>query len=59
MRSPVDLAVVLISRVRRCCPQREIVLLADGGYAALGLVHDCQKLGVTLTSRLRLDASLY
>jgi hypothetical protein len=58
-KTPVELATVMISQVRRCCPQREIVLLADGGYAAVSLVKDCQKLSVTLISRLRMDASLY
>lgn len=58
-KSPVELAVVLISQVRRWQPEREILLLADGGYAAVDLVKDCQTLGVTLISRLRLDASLY
>lgn len=58
-KTPVELACVMISRVRRWYPQREIWLLADGGYAAVSLVHHCQKLSVTLISRLRLDASLY
>jgi hypothetical protein len=58
-KSPVELASVLIRQVRRWHPQREIQLLADGGYAAVALVRDCQKLGVTLISRLRMDASLY
>ncbi len=58
-RAPVELAGVMIALVRRWQPQQELVLLADGGYAAMSLVHDCQKLGVTLISRLRIDACLY
>ncbi len=58
-KTPVALASVLIAQLRRWHPKREIVLLADGGFAAVTLVHDCQKLGVTLISRLRVDASLY
>ncbi len=58
-RPPVELAAVMIALVRRWHPQQELVLLADGGYAAVSLVHDCQKLGVTLISRLRIDACLY
>jgi len=58
-KSPVKLASVLIRQVRRWHPHREIRLLADGGYAAVELVQDCQRLGVTLISRLRMDASLY
>lgn len=58
-RTPVELASLLITQVRRWHPQREIRLLADGGYAAVAFVHNCQKLCVTLVSRLRIDASLY
>lgn len=58
-RTPVELAALLIAQVRRWHPQREIKLLADGGYAAVDFVKDCQKLSVTLISRLRMDASLY
>jgi hypothetical protein len=58
-RTPVELASLLMTQVRRWHPQREITLLADGGYAAVDLVHNCQKLCVTLISRLRIDASLY
>jgi hypothetical protein len=58
-KTPVALASTMISLVRRWYPDREIILLADGGYAAVGLVHDCQKLAVTFISRLRLDACLY
>lgn len=58
-KTPVELACVMIGRVRRWHPHKEIILLADGGYAAVNLVHACQKLSVTLISRLRMDASLY
>jgi hypothetical protein len=58
-KSPVGLASIMIGQVRHRHPQREILLLADGGYAAVALVRECQRLGVTLISRLRLDASLY
>ncbi len=58
-KTPVELASLLIRLVRSWHPQQDIILLADGGYAAVSLVQNCQKLGVTLISRLRLDASLY
>lgn len=58
-KTPVELASFMIRLVRSWQPRQDIVLLADGGYAAVNLVHDCQELGVTLISRLRLDASLY
>ena len=45
--------------MRRWQPHREIRLLADSAYAAVDFVQDCQKLAVTLISRLRMDASLY
>ena len=42
-------------------PQRPLVLVGDGGYAVLDLLHCCQSLAqpVTLIARLRLDAALY
>ncbi len=55
-KTPVELASLLIRLVRSWHPQQDIILLADGGYAAVSLVQNCQKLGVTLISRLRLDA---
>jgi hypothetical protein len=36
-----------------------MTLLGDGGYAAVELVAACQRLGIRLVSRLRLDAGLY
>jgi hypothetical protein len=55
----VELASLLVTVVRHWQPKQEILLLADGAYAALKLVQDCQKLGVMLISRLRIDACLY
>ena len=51
----------LIGWVRRWQPEREIVLVGDGSYAAILLVQRCQRLKqpVKLVSRLRLDAQLY
>ncbi len=49
----------LVGKVRRWCPDREIVLGGDGGFAAVELVACCQRLPVKLVSRLRLDAQLY
>jgi hypothetical protein len=51
-----ELASLLTRLVRSWHPRQDIILLADGGYAAVSLVQNCQKLGVTLISRLRLDA---
>ena len=51
----------MIAQVRRWWPQRRIVLIGDGGYAAVGLALWCSGLlnPVTLVTRLRLDAALY
>ncbi|MCA1838201.1 MAG: transposase [Actinobacteria bacterium] len=47
--------------VRRWLPEREIVAVADGGYASLKLLDRCRSLGnpITFITRLRLDAALY
>jgi hypothetical protein len=60
-RTLVGWAIVMIRKVRRWQPEREIVLVGDGSYAAVPLVQYCQQLEqpVKLVSRLRLDARLY
>ena len=47
--------------VRRWYPEREIVAVADGGYASLKLLDRCRRLTkpITFITRLRLDAALY
>lgn len=51
----------LLVLVRRWYPQREIVAVADGGYASLKLLERCRELAkpITFITRLRLDAALY
>jgi DDE superfamily endonuclease len=51
----------LIERVRRWHPEREVVLVGDGSYAAVALVRQCQRLPppLRLVSRLRMDAVLH
>jgi DDE superfamily endonuclease len=51
----------LLLLVRRWHPEREIVAVADGGYASLKLLDRCRSLGnpITFITRLRLDAALY
>ncbi len=52
----------LLLLVRRWHPQREIVAVADGGYASLKLLDRCRGLSskpITFITRLRLDAALY
>ncbi len=60
-RTSVDWAQVLIAKLRRWQPDREITLVGDGAYAAVALVQHCQRLKrpVRLVSRLRLDAVLH
>jgi hypothetical protein len=51
----------LLLQVRRWQPERELVALADGGYASLELLDRCRGLRkpITFITRLRLDAALY
>src|SRR5215207_1466122 len=51
----------LLLLVRRWHPEREIVAVADGGYASLNLLDRCLRLKkpITFITRLRLDAALY
>lgn len=60
-RTPVDWAGLMLARVRRWQPTREIIVVGDGSYAAIGLVRCCQELPqpIKLIARLRLDAQLY
>ncbi len=60
-RTLVEWAMSMIETVRRWQPEREIVLVGDGSYAAVVLVLRCQRLKqpVKLVSRLRLDATVH
>lgn len=51
----------LLLLVRRWCPEREIVAVADRAYASLKLLDRCRRLRkpITFITRLRLDAALY
>ncbi len=51
----------LLLLVRHWYPEREIVAVADGAYAALKLLDRCRRLRkpITFITRLRLDAALY
>lgn len=51
----------LLFLVRRWQPEREIIAVADGGYASLKLLDRCRSLSnpITFITRLRLDAALY
>jgi hypothetical protein len=58
-RSSVEWAALLIEKVHRWQPERQIILVGDGAYAAVALVRQCQGRNVKLVSRLRLDAALF
>ncbi len=58
-RTTIQAAQLLIALVRRWVPQREIVLVGDGGFASAHLGHTCRRLRVCFVSRLLLTAQLY
>jgi hypothetical protein len=58
-KTSIDWARQMVLQVRRWLPERELILVVDGGFAAVKLAHDCQRHRVTLICRLRLDAGLY
>ena len=49
----------MVLQVRRWLPGRELILVLDGGFAAVDLARACQRYQVTMICRLRLDAALY
>lgn len=57
-RTIVDWTMVMLKLVVRWL-QKPFVLIGDGAYACIELGHHCNRLGVTLVSRLRLDANLF
>jgi DDE superfamily endonuclease len=60
-KSITEWAWQLLLLIRRWYPGREIVAVADGGYASLKLLDHCRRLRepITFITRLRLDAALY
>jgi hypothetical protein len=58
-KTSIDWARQMVLQVRRWLPERELILVLDGGFAAVELARACQQYQVTLICRLRLDAALY
>ena len=59
-KSAIDILMILIRQVHRWVPQRLVVLVVDGGFAAVKLALVCAGTpNVALVTRLRWDASLY
>jgi hypothetical protein len=50
-----------VEKVRRWHPDREVILVGDGAYAAVPFIQPCQRCPtpVTVVTRLRVDAHLY
>jgi hypothetical protein len=58
-KTSVDWVRQMMKQVRRWLPGRRLVLVVDGGLAAVALVLACIKSKVIMVSRLRWDAALY
>jgi hypothetical protein len=60
-KSLTEWAWQMLLLVRRWHPKRQIVAVADGGYASLKLLDRCRRLRnpIAFITRLRLDAALY
>src|SRR5512135_713283 len=58
-KTSLDWTRQMVVHVRRWLPERELILVLDGGFAAVKLAHDCQRHQVAMVCRLRLDAALY
>ncbi|MBM6580853.1 transposase [Microvirga sp. BT689] len=54
-----DWARQMMLQARRWLPERELILVADMGFAALELLAALSRRGVICITRLRLDAALY
>jgi hypothetical protein len=58
-KSSIDWVRQMVGQVRRWLPGRRLVLVVDGGFAAVALAASCVRREVTMVCRLRLDAALY
>jgi hypothetical protein len=60
-KTSIDWIGQMLRAVRRWLPSRALVLVVDGGLAAVKLGVQCaaDSVGITYVSRLRLDAALY
>ena len=55
----LDRSLQMLKVLRRFLPKRELVVVGDNAFAALEFLDDARQLGVTVVTRLRLDAALY
>jgi hypothetical protein len=58
-KTSVDWVRQMMKQIRRWLPGRQLVLVVDGGFAAVSLALACVKHHVVMVSRLRWDAALY
>jgi hypothetical protein len=58
-KTSVDWVRQMMKQARRWQPERLVVLVVDGGFAAVAVALACVDSQVTLVARLRLDAALY
>jgi hypothetical protein len=58
-KTSVDWVRQMVTHVRRWLPDRHLVLVVDGGFAAVALALACAKNRVVMVSCLRWDAALY
>jgi DDE superfamily endonuclease len=58
-KTSVDWVRQMMQQVRRWLPGRPLVLVVDGGFAAVSLALACVTHQVAMVSRLRWDAALY
>jgi DDE superfamily endonuclease len=58
-KTSIDGTRQMVLQVRRWLPERELILVTDGGFAAVELARACQRHRVVMICRLRLDAALY
>src|SRR6266550_9597538 len=58
-KTSVDWVRQMMQQARRWLPGRPLVLVVDGGFAAVSLALACVKSQVAMVSRLRWDAALY
>jgi DDE superfamily endonuclease len=58
-KTSIDGVRQMSKQVRRWLPERRLVLVVDGGFAAVSLALACVKSHIAMVSRLRWDAALY
>jgi DDE superfamily endonuclease len=58
-RTCIERAGTLARLARRWLPGRELVLVADGGFAAVHLGHVCRRASITFVTRCRMDVARY